>query len=425
MHRQEGDRRMEPAHPPTARSIEGDPQPMSVGAGESLITTPQQLRGLVDHLRSIGRFAFDTEFVSEDTFEPILCLIQVATRERLALVDPLAVGDVSAFWEVVCDPAVEVVMHAAGEDLRIGLIKTGKLPRRVFDVQLAAGLVGMSYPLSLGNLVGQVLGVSLAGGETRTDWRRRPLSSAQLDYALEDVRYLLDVADEFAARLEQLGRATWAEEEFADFVEAIARRADDDRWRRLPGLNSLGRRGLEMVRMLAEWREDEARRQNRPLRQVMRDDLLVAIAKRQPANRRGLEALRDFNRPALMSRADEILRRLEEARRVPEDQLPEPSARFEEPPGASIVANLLASALAQCCTQNQIAGSLVANVADVKHLIRWHLEGAPEARRPALLQGWRQELFGTILLDVLEGRVTLRVADPGGEFPLVLSPLSP
>src|SRR5262249_13444855 len=158
-------------------------------------------------------------------------------------------------------------------DLRICLIKTGRLPRSVFDVQMAAGLVGFSYPLSLVNLVGQVLDISLGGGETRTDWRRRPLSSAQLEYAIDDVRYLLDLRDHFAAALRDLGRTAWAEEEFEEFAGGIARRADEERWRRLPGLNQLGRRGMEMARQLSLWREEEARRQNRPLRQVMRDDL--------------------------------------------------------------------------------------------------------------------------------------------------------
>ena len=395
---------------------------MASVSGESLITTTPQLLGLVEHLRASGRFGFDTEFVSEETFEPVLCLVQVATRDRMALIDPLAVRDLNPFWEVVCDPSIEVVMHAAGEDLRIGLIKTGRLPRRVFDVQLAVGLLGYSYPLSLVNLVGQVLNVTIGGGETRTDWRRRPLSAAQLDYALDDVRYLLDLADFLAAGLRDLGRTAWAEEEFVDFVASISRRADEERWRRLPGLNQLGRRGMEMARRLSEWREDEARRQNRPLRQFMRDDLLVAIAKRQPTNRRGLEALRDFNRPALLSRSDEILRVLDEARHVPEDSLPEPSMRVEEPPGVSTVANLLSAALAQCCAQNRIAGSLVANTADIKHLIRWYLDGRPEIHRPALLQGWRAEICGGILLDVLEGRVALRVTNPGSDFPVALEP---
>jgi ribonuclease D len=391
--------------------------------GEAIITTAAQLEGLAAHLRASGRFGFDTEFISEATYEPVLCLIQVATRERLALVDPLAIRDLTPFWDVVCDPSVEVVMHAAGEDLRICLLRTGRLPRRVFDVQLAAGLVGFSYPLSLVNLVGQVLSVALAGGETRTDWRQRPLSAAQFQYALDDVRHLLDLADQLAGRLAALGRMAWADEELEDSVAAIARRAEEERWRRLSGLNQLGRRGLEMARRLAFWREDEARRQNRPLRQVMRDDLLVAIAKRQPTNRRGLESLRDFNRPALLSRSEAILQVLDEARAVPEAELPEMPARVEEPPGLSTVANLLSAALAQCCAQNRVAGSLVANVADLKSLICWYLEGGDEARRPALLRGWRADLCGSLLLDVLQGRVALRVADPGSELPVAVQPL--
>src|SRR3954452_7263977 len=134
----------------------------------------------------------------------------------------------------------------------------------------------------------------MAGSETRTDWRRRPLTRAQLHYALDDVRYLLPIADQLGAELARTGRTAWAEAEFADSLQAISSRADEDRWRRLPGLHQLGRRGLEMARRLAQWREDEARRQNRPLRQMMRDDVLVAIAKRQPSSRRDLEALRDF-----------------------------------------------------------------------------------------------------------------------------------
>jgi ribonuclease D len=391
---------------------------------EAIITNPVQLRGLVDHLRAIGRFAFDTEFVSEETFEPVLCLIQVATRERLAVIDPLAVRDVGPFWEVVLDPAIDVVMHAAGEDLRICLLRTGALPRRVFDVQMAAGMAGLNYPLSLVNLVGQVLGISLSGSETRTDWRHRPLTPAQLNYALDDVRYLLDVADHFMERLARLGRTEWAEAEFADFLDSIAHRAEEDRWRRLPGLHQLSRRGLEMARRLAAWREDEARRQNRPLRQVVRDDLLVAIAKRQPRSRRDLEALRDFNRPALLNRTQEILAILDQARAVPELELPELPTRPEEPPGLSTVTNLLSAALAQCCVQNHLAGSLVANVADLKHLVRWHVDGRDESNPPALLQGWRGEVCGALLLDVLEGKLALRVVDPESEFPVALEQIN-
>ena len=208
-------------------------------------------------------------------------------------------------------------------------------------------------------------------------------------------------------------------------IDSIARRATEDRWRRLPGLQQLGRRSLEMARRLADWREDHARRQNRPLRQVMRDDLLVAIAKRQPTNRRGLEALRDFNRPALLNRSQEILAILHEAREVVDDELPELAARHEEPPGLSTVTSLLSAALAQCCAQNQIAGAMVANVADLKDMVRWHLEGRDPAHQPILLAGWRRALCGELLLDVLEGRVALRVVDPTSEFPVAVEPVGP
>ena len=142
----------------------GSARPMADPAGEPLITTASDLEELVAHLRACGRFAFDTEFVSEETFEPVLCLVQVATRERLAAIDALALRDLTPFWDVVIDPAVEVVMHAASEDLRICRFQTGKVPRRVFDVQIAAGLVGFGYPLSLGNLMAQTMRVVGRGG---------------------------------------------------------------------------------------------------------------------------------------------------------------------------------------------------------------------------------------------------------------------
>ncbi len=396
---------------------------MADATGEATIINVAQLDRLVSHLRACGRFAFDTEFVSEDTFEPVLCLIQVATREQKAVIDPFQVRDLSAFWDVATDPSVEVVMHAASEDLRICHLRAGKLPLRVFDVQLAAGFIGFGYPLSLVNLVGQVLGIGLAGSETRTDWRRRPLSAAQLEYALDDVRYLLDIADHISGRLEELGRTDWVKTEFLDLVSAVAGRADLDRWRRLPNLGQLSRRGLEAARQLAAWREDEARHQNRPLRQVMRDDLLVGVAKRLPRNRRELEALRNFNRPALLRQSDAILAILDRARKAPDDQLPELFSRPEEPPGLSMVSSLLSAALARRCAQNQVATALVANATDLRHLVRWHLEGRDDSRRPALLEGWRRELCGQLLLDILDGRLALRVADAGGEFPVVLDPV--
>jgi ribonuclease D len=385
------------------------------------IVTAAGLRELLAHMRATGRFAFDTEFVSEATFEPVLGLIQVATADRLAIIDPLEVHDLAPFWEVVSDPAVEVVMHAAGEDLRIGLIQSGRLPARVVDVQVAAGLVGYGYPMSLGNLVRQELGVTLAGGETRTDWRRRPLSPAQLSYALGDVAHLLELADRLGARLAEWGRTEWAEAEYRVLVDAIeARHEDEDRWRRLPGLHQLSRRGLEAARRLAEWRREDARRSNRPIRQVLRDDLLVAIARRMPTNRRDLEALREFNRPHLLARSEPILMAIAQVQNVPQEELPRHAERREEGPGQTMLVNLLAAALTQVCAEQRVAPALVGTNSDLKDLVHWRVERGTEADRPALLRGWRNDVCGQALVEVLGGRRVLRIVDPAADVPVAI-----
>lgn len=389
-----------------------------------LITTDDALADLIAHLRASGRFAFDTEFVSESTFEPILCLIQVATRDRLAAVDPLAFEDVRIFWDVVNDPAIEVVMHAAGEDLRIGKLQSGYLPARVVDVQLAAALVGYGYPLSLGNLVREVVGQSVAGGETRTDWRRRPLSPAQLRYALDDVRYLLDAADLLNARLDAMNRRAWVESEYQVLLESIRARDDDDRWRRLPGLHGLNRRGLEVARRLSLWRRDDARRGNRPIRHVLKDDLLVAIAKRMPATIADLKALRDFNRTEMIARAPEIVQVIAEAQDVDPAELPDHVERRDDGPGGSMVVSLLNAALTQIAAGNKVAPSLLGTTADLKEVVRWHVARRPEGHRPALLDGWRGEVCGQTILDVVAGKRALRIVDPEAEVPVAVDSIA-
>ena len=384
-----------------------------------LIADRAGLAELVEHLRASKRFAFDTEFVSEATFEPVLCLIQVATSERLAIVDPLEVTDLSPFWDAVLDPTIEVVTHACGEDLRIARIQAGRFPERIVDVQIAAGLIGLNYPLSLGNLARATLDISLQGGETRTDWRRRPLSKAQLRYAIDDVRHLLDIADAIERRLGELDRLDWAEAEYQRFLDHLKFRDDEERWRRLPGLHQLNRRGLETAKRLSEWRVEEARRCDRPIRQVMRDDLLVAIAKRQPTSRRDLEALRDFNRPQLLRMSNEILDEVAASLATLADELPEHNGdRREDVPGVSMVVGLLSAALSWCCARRQISGALVGSVNDLKELVHWHVNERPEARTPVLAQGWREDVCGRILLDVLAGKRGLRVVDPEADIPV-------
>ena len=169
---------------------------------EQIVTQPEDLAEVCAHVAASRQFGFDTEFVGEDSYHPRLCLVQVATDERLFLLDPLSCGPLDAFWNLVVDPARTVVVHAGREEVRLCRLWTGQTPGNLFDLQLAAGLVGLTYPLGHGPLVGQLLGVRLSKRETRTEWRRRPLTPEQIRYAFDDVRWLLPAWAKLAGRLE-------------------------------------------------------------------------------------------------------------------------------------------------------------------------------------------------------------------------------
>ncbi len=170
---------------------------------------------MLRYLAKCPVIGFDTEFVGEETYHPSLCLVQVATPTRLVLIDPLSAGPLDAFWQLIVDPARVVVVHAGREEVRLCRLWSGQPPGNLFDLQLAAGLAGLVYPLGHGALVNQVLGVRLAKGETLTEWRRRPLTPEQIRYAFDDVRFLLAAWEKLTARLNKLGRLAWAREEFA------------------------------------------------------------------------------------------------------------------------------------------------------------------------------------------------------------------
>lgn len=384
------------------------------------ITSAAKLNELIEHLRAAGQFALDTEFVSEDSFEPELGLIQVASRERLATIDPLTIPDLAPFWELVGDPRVEVVMHAPGEDLRIFKHKTGRLPARVVDVQRAAGLIGLNYPSGLGSLTSSCLRVDLEGRESRTDWRKRPLSPAQLRYALDDVRHLLQLNDYINGQLLERNRLSWAEEEFAALLCEIDTRDDSARWRRLPGLNQLNRRGLETARRLWHWRRDVAKQRNQPVRRVLRDDLLVALAKRQPTHRADLEALRDFDRPHLRGQVAELLETISTARAVPDAELPAVPDRGDELRASPMVVSVLTAVLHRCCADQAVSTALAGTASDLRSLVAWHSAGRPRSESPRLLEGWRREVCGEILVDVIAGNRSLRILDPDGEIPIAI-----
>jgi ribonuclease D len=385
---------------------------------EHLITQPDELAACCQHLAERRRFGFDTEFVGEDSYHPRLCLVQVASDDGLFLIDPFTVGPLDAFWDVVTDPANLVIVHAGREEVRLCHLWSGRTPGNLFDLQIAAGLVGLTYPLGHGNLVNQVLGIRLSKGETLTEWRSRPLTKAQIRYAFDDVRYLLPVWGRLSAKLEKLGRTDWAREEFARLAanstpDEAGVLAAADKWRKLRGLGSLDRKRLAIVRELYGWREETAARTNRPARAIVRDDLLVEIARRNPTKARDLHPVRGLPKRDL----DAIVQVVERARALPPEHLPHVTEREQDPPQVALVVSVLMAALGDFGARNQLAPNLAATTQDIKLLVRARLQGDPPPHESLLTHGWRAVHVLPHLEALLDGRRALHIRDVHADAP--------
>ncbi len=381
------------------------------------ITDERDLESLCDRLAIAPLVGLDTEFVSEDTFHPELCLVQLITPEEAAVVDPQRV-DVRPLWHAVSQAAGVVVWHAGREELNFLLRSAGKMPKRIFDVQIAAGFASNEYPAAYSSVVGKFLGQQPMKGEQRTDWRRRPLSEAQISYALEDVRYLLPLYDRLTALLAMRGRRAWFDEEMVAWRDEVSSAQERKDWRRVSGIGSLNWRSLAIVRELWHWRQDEARRLNQPPKRLLRDDLLVEIAKRKIDHPDQILAIRGMQRNDLKRKVGELVACVRRGMEAPH----EPTKRFaqrEAPSQLGLLGQFLTPALTSICRRAEVAASMAGTATDVRDLIahRYGFDGAGD-ETPALLKGWRAELVGNLLDDLLAGKKSIRIADPASEDPL-------
>lgn len=372
------------------------------------IDTPAALAALVERLRAEPRVAVDTEFVWERTFYPRLGLVQLGTAAgETFLVDPLAV-DMAPLGTLLADPSVQKVLHDAGQDLTILRRATGAVPANVLDTRLAAGFAGLPSTLSLRRLLIETVGVSLAKTESRSDWVRRPLSEAQIDYAHDDVRHLVPAANVLLDRIEEAGRAPWLAEELAA-LDDPAETADADpdlAYVRLKGQAKLHPKERAVLRRLAAWRESEARSRDLPRGHVVSDDALVMAAQRKVQDAAGVERAGVPRRhasaviDAVRSGLDDTPIRLPEA--PPEDETL-----------AARVDLLLAFVKGRGVAEG-VDPALVSGRADV---IALAADRSPDADRHALLQGWRGDFVGRDLVRLLGGEVCLRL-DPERGLPV-------
>jgi ribonuclease D len=385
------------------------------------ITTADELEQYCRTLAGCPTIALDTEFVSEHTYRPVLCLIQVAAGGELAAIDPLALENVKPFWEALAAPGHVTILHAGRSEVEFSLRAVGCAPAGLFDVQLAAGLAGGEYPAGYNSLVSKILGRKLRKHETRTDWRRRPLSKRQIDYALQDVLYLHDLYEALQTRLQDRERAAWMQEEMESWLHGVERSISHERWRRISGQAGLDRRELAILRELFHWREDEAKRRDQPVRRVLRDDLIVELARRQSADPQRIGAVRGMERGDLRKRLPQLAACVQRGLDVPEEELPVRTPG-DQLPQLSVLGQLLFAALGSICRQADLAPALVGTPNDIRELIVHRAHKLQSKKIPRLARGWRAEFVGRLFEDLLDGKLSIRIVDADSDAPLAFEP---
>jgi ribonuclease D len=367
-----------------------------------IITTTDELRAFSGELRARPFFAVDTEFMREKTYWPILCLIQAAADGAEAIIDPMAPGiDLGPFLELLADTRVMKVFHAARQDIEIFYELTGAVPAPIFDTQIAAMACGFGEQIGYEPLVRTLTGGVIDKGSRFTDWARRPLSEAQLHYALSDVTYLRDAYVILSERLERDKRAAWVEEEMVALRDPGLYRVDPERaWMRLK-LRGVRAGDVGPLIALCEWREREAQDKDVPRGRILKDEAIFELARVKPSTIEELGRARTIPQGFERSRtAQQILEAVAKGRKIPRSELPEierDDRRAAAPPD---VVELLKVLLKRQSEKFSVAARMIATSDDLDAIA----SGRTDVRA---LEGWRREVFGEMALKLLNGRIAL------------------
>jgi ribonuclease D len=388
-----------------------------VDAGHNGLATPDAVARIAAAARTVGRLGIDTEFMSEGRYQALLCLVQVSVEDpqspaapQIALIDALTPGadDIVAVAELLADPAIEVILHAGRQDVAILRRAWSTELTNIFDTQIAAGFAGAGAQTGYGNLLGAILGRQVDKTASFTRWDARPLTDEQLSYASEDVAHLLELADELQRRLTESGRLEWAREECRRLERATDERDPDTAWQRLPRVNQLDPRARAVAQALAAWRERTAMSENRPVGSVVADPTLVELAKRQPKTLDGLAHIRGIHPSQIKRRGRAILEAVAQGRDA--DPIPRDAPHVRSEPGDAPLISLAEALLRARALAAGLAYELIASRAELELIVSAARRGDPEPD-VRTLNGWRRELVGDDLRDLLAGHRSLSVGD--------------
>ena len=372
----------------------------------NVITEQADLEAFCQKAASRPFLCVDTEFMRESTYYSILCLIQAATDEDEVIIDPLADGlDLAPFMELMHNPDVQKVMHAARQDMEIFYQIDGKVPAPLFDSQIAAMALGFGDSVGYMALVKGRLGINLDKGARFTDWSRRPLSEKQLSYAIGDVTHLRDLYPGVVKELTDKGRISWVEEEMAGLMNAELYDIDPETaWQRLK-VRSSKRDYLSVLKAVAAWRERTAKERNIPRRRVLKDDALYDLAQQRPKDIAALARLRGVPNGFEKSRsAKSLLESINDALKNSDTYAPAAPKIQHMPPNLGPTIEMLKTLLRLRTEYEDIAPRLVANVKDIEQIAAFGEKAEVQA-----LTGWRRDVFGDDALKMLRGEIALRL----------------
>jgi ribonuclease D len=368
------------------------------------IDTPAALDALCAKLKGQPWIAVDTEFMRERTYYPELCLVQVATDEVVACVDPLALPSLKPLLDVFLDTATVKVLHAARQDLEIFYNLSGKVPAPVFDTQVVARFLGLPDQAGYGAVVQSLLGISLDKSHARTDWMRRPLPPAALEYAADDVRHLRNLYKKLQSELAARGRTSWAEPELKALSEERLYKPDpDNAWQRIRGIQRMKPKPAALMRGLAAWRERTAIAENRPRQWVLKDEALMDIAKQLPGDVASLAAIRGVGDGLAKRHGAELLKMLGESGTAIPERERAPAALSTR---QDALVDALYAVLRLKAAEGDVSAASLANRAELERLVRGE-------RELEILKDWRLAMAGQSLLDFLSGKHSLAAGEAG------------
>ncbi len=359
---------------------------------QPVVTTSATLAELGARLEAFAAIGLDTEFLRERTYRAELCLVQVSAGSDASCVDPLALRDLAPFARVLTAPGIVKVMHASRQDIEVLLPVTG-LVYPVFDTQIAAALTGLPAQVGYAELVRRLIGNELPKTHTRTDWSRRPLSPEQIEYALDDVRYLLPLKTLLEDQLQKLGRSQWLMEDLAALEDARSFSTEPDQaWQRVKGLRGLDDERLRLAQQLAAWRERRAIERNRPRGWILDDTALREIVLQVPRSTQALSAIQEIPAGVVKHCGDELLACVRAA------DVTEPPAAL---PGRTRPDPLKTALVKKLAALNQVVAADLGLSPEIL-ATRRDLEQLADGRRDvAILKGWRRAVIGDRMLAAL------------------------